>query len=297
MPVQRRVRPALWIAAALCVAIPASASGAVTIGSSLEVAAENTITCASLCTTSNSSLPDTSTASAGLVAPSDGVVVRWRIKTGSPVTPVALRITRPGPGPLSDFTGAGTGPTETPALNTTSTFDVRLPIQAGDGVGIDCCEVGGLTALAPTPGSIFDTWNPLVDADMPKLPNKSFADIELLVSADIEPDADHDGFGDETRDQCPTDASKQGDCAAPETKITKGAPTKTERTKVKFKFTSSEPDSTFECKIDKEQFKACESPRKVKNLDEGRHKFKVVATDAAGNADPSAAKDKFKVVD
>src|SRR5205085_4335180 len=40
---------------------------------------------------------------------------------------------------------------------------------------------------------------------------------ELLVSADIEPDADHDGFGDETQDQCPSQATTQGPCdrAAP----------------------------------------------------------------------------------
>src|SRR5262249_49078219 len=37
------------------------------------------------------------------------------------------------------------------------------------------------------------------------------------VSAVIEPDADHDGFGDETQDQCPTQATTQGPCdtAAP----------------------------------------------------------------------------------
>ena len=296
MPRPRRVIPAFWMAS-LCVALPASASGAVTIGSSLEVAAESTITCASLCTASNSALPDTRTASGGLVAPSDGVVVRWRITAGSQVTPVALRITRPGSGPLPDFTGAGTGPTETPALGTTSTFEVRLPIQAGDGVGVDCCQVGGLTALASTPGSIVDTWNPLVNADVPKLPNKSFADIELLVNADIERDADNDGYGDETQDQCPTDASRQRDCTPPETTITKGAPNKTDKTKRKFKFSSSEPDSTFECKLDKKKFKPCSSPRKVKNLDEGKHKFKVRAIDAAGNVDPSPAKDRFKVVD
>ena len=35
---------------------------------------------------------------------------------------------------------------------------------------------------------------------------------ELLVQAVIEPDADHDGFGDETQDQCPTQANTQGPC-------------------------------------------------------------------------------------
>ena len=41
----------------------------------------------------------------------------------------------------------------------------------------------------------------------------------------------------------------------------------------------------------------CRSPRKVKTkkLDPGKHSFSVVATDAAGNADLTPAKLKFKV--
>ena len=35
---------------------------------------------------------------------------------------------------------------------------------------------------------------------------------ELQVQATIEPDADNDGFGDETQDQCPTQATTQGAC-------------------------------------------------------------------------------------
>ncbi len=87
------------------------------------------------------------------------------------------------------------------------------------------------------------------------------------------------------------------DTDPPETTITKDAPKKTDESKVKFKFISDEPDSTFECKADKKPFKSCKSPKMVKRLDEGKHKFKVRAIDAAGNVDPSAAKDKFKVVD
>jgi hypothetical protein len=35
------------------------------------------------------------------------------------------------------------------------------------------------------------------------------------ISATVEPDADHDGFGDETQDKCPTDPSTQGTCPPP----------------------------------------------------------------------------------
>jgi hypothetical protein len=135
-----------------------------------------------------------------------------------------------------------------------------------------------------------------------------FPNYRVNVAATIEPDADEDGFGDETQDQCPTDASTQGPCPPdaepPETEITKRPANRSEKPKAKYKFTADEPASTFECKLkgkglkrSVEQFNDCDSPRKYKRLDEGKFKFKVRAIDAAGNTDPSAAKDKFKVVD
>jgi hypothetical protein len=87
------------------------------------------------------------------------------------------------------------------------------------------------------------------------------------------------------------------DQTPPETTITKDPPDESSKTRGKYKFKSSEANSTFECKLDKDKFKACTSPRKVKHLDDGKHKFKVRAVDPAGNVDPTPAKDKFKVVE
>ncbi len=89
--------------------------------------------------------------------------------------------------------------------------------------------------------------------------------------------------------------SPPADTDPPETTITKGAPNKTDKSTVKFKFTSDEAGATFECKVDKKPFKPCSSPKKVKRLDEGKHRFKVRAIDAAGNVDPTVARDTFKV--
>ncbi len=86
------------------------------------------------------------------------------------------------------------------------------------------------------------------------------------------------------------------DVSPPETTIDKSPKRKTEKTKAKFRFSSSEPDSSFECKFDRRDFAPCASPRKYKHLKPKRHKFKVRATDAAGNTDPSPAKAKFRVV-
>jgi hypothetical protein len=83
----------------------------------------------------------------------------------------------------------------------------------------------------------------------------------------------------------------------PQTKITKGPSGKVASDTVKFRFKSDEPRSTFKCKAPGKPFRRCRSPKKLKNLDDGRQKFKVFAIDGAGNADPTAAKRKFKVVD
>ena len=51
---------------------------------------------------------------------------------------------------------------------------------------------------------------------------------------------------------------------------------------------------TFECKLDNEKLAPCTSPHTTKKLKPGKHSFEVVATDAAGNTDPSPAKASFK---
>ncbi len=84
------------------------------------------------------------------------------------------------------------------------------------------------------------------------------------------------------------------DVTAPETTITKHPKKKGTKRKAKFKFESSEDGSSFECKLDKKPYKPCTSPYK-KKVKLAKHKFRVRATDAAGNTDGSPAKFKFKV--
>lgn len=65
---------------------------------------------------------------------------------------------------------------------------------------------------------------------------------------------------------------------------------------MKFKFSSTEAGSAFQCKLDRKPFKPCASPKKYKKLKPGKHVFKVRAIDEAGNADPTPAKRSFKVL-
>jgi CSLREA domain-containing protein len=95
---------------------------------------------------------------------------------------------------------------------------------------------------------------------------------------------------------CDSPKQPKRDGTPPETKILKGPPKKSMKTTAKFKFSSSEAGSTFQCKLDRKPFKKCASPKKYKKLKPGKHVFKVRAIDKAGNVDPTPAKRKFTVL-
>ncbi len=80
----------------------------------------------------------------------------------------------------------------------------------------------------------------------------------------------------------------------PNTTITK-AKINQARHRATFRFSSSEPGSTFLCKLDKKAFAPCRSPKTYKHLKRGKHKFEVKARDAAGNLDALPAIKKFKL--
>lgn len=85
------------------------------------------------------------------------------------------------------------------------------------------------------------------------------------------------------------------DTTPPDTVAGKGPKRKSAKRKAKFRF-SSEAGATFTCRLDKGPEKPCTSPAKVKRLKRGRHQFTVTATDAAGNADPTPAKFRFRTI-
>jgi len=65
--------------------------------------------------------------------------------------------------------------------------------------------------------------------------------------------------------------------------------------KATIRFTSNEPGNSFRCKLDANPYLPCGSPKTYRNLDEGKHKIKVQASDAAGNVDKSPAVRRFKI--
>jgi len=90
-----------------------------------------------------------------------------------------------------------------------------------------------------------------------------------------------------------------GDTDPPNTKINSGPSGRIKKKnagRLKFKFSSTEPGSTFKCKRNSGAWASCTSPKVYRNLPLGKHTFRVRATDQAGNTDPTPAKRVFRVV-
>lgn len=86
------------------------------------------------------------------------------------------------------------------------------------------------------------------------------------------------------------------DIKPPQTKITDAPNRRIHQSRARVGFRSTEPGSTFKCKLDRGRFRGCRSPKRLNGLSRGRHVFQVKATDRAGNTDRTPAKAAFKVV-
>jgi hypothetical protein len=254
--------------------------------------------------------PAVAPATPSYVIPADGVLTSWSMQgDDSVVGSVELKVVRPLGGTTFQVTAEDPAPHSIP-INVLSTFSTRIAVTQGDLLAL-WVPTGTSPCVFQT-GNASDTLNFKSGSHPEPAPSDSFATNgespghRLNLSALIEPDADRDGFGDETQDQCPDAAAFQAppcDRTAPETTITKGPKAKTKKPKAKFAFSSSEASSTFQCRLKGKgldpaltQFTACASPRKYTNLDSGKYRFFVFATDATGNADATPAKHKFKIV-
>jgi hypothetical protein len=96
-------------------------------------------------------------------------------------------------------------------------------------------------------------------------------------------------------DPTPATRSFTVDTTAPNAAIGSHPKPKTRSRKATFTFTSSEPGSTFLCSYDGKEYAACSGSFTTPKLSRGRHRFDVIATDAVGNRDQSAATFFWKV--
>jgi len=196
---------ALVVAASLFVA--SSASAATEVGNDCKATSgSGGVTFTQLAKAPGSPLP--------IEAPA-GVITRWKVNSGIP-TPVAqqLVILRQTGKPNEFLTVAeSASATIVEGLNS---FETRIPVQAGDRLGAAPGSSGGAIPAGlycPT-GNPADLMGAFAGDVAPGSTNTypPNANFQVAISAIVEPDADHDGFGDETQDKCPQLAALQTPC-------------------------------------------------------------------------------------
>lgn len=84
------------------------------------------------------------------------------------------------------------------------------------------------------------------------------------------------------------------DTTPPRTRIVSGPARVGYERKARFRFTSSEAQSRFQCRVDRKPYKRCASPHKLK-VEPGKHHFRVRAIDRFGNVDRTAARFSWRV--
>ncbi len=148
-------------------------------------------------------------------ASSPGVIVRWRVLNGSNGAYGALVLTDNPGGSGGAFhayhvlsrseTVNVTAPTN-PAFSKISSFQTRIPIPAGGYVGLTVPggTVPGFQSSAGGQATYSRTEAPA--SGVTGVVGESHNGA-ILYDADIEPDADGDGYGDVTQDSCPSSAS------------------------------------------------------------------------------------------
>jgi hypothetical protein len=80
----------------------------------------------------------------------------------------------------------------------------------------------------------------------------------------------------------------------PNTRIVNGPARDSYERKAKFRFASTEAQSSFQCKVDKSRWRGCRNPYK-RTVKPGKHVFKVRAIDRFSNVDPTPARFGWRV--
>jgi hypothetical protein len=147
--------------------------------------------------------------------PFSGVITSWGFHDASPiVSGLKLKVGRSaGLGTL--IVGESTAPAGRAPNQFNGPFLTRIPVQAGDWIGI---YASGTEHCSMSTANPADTFRHIVGDQPPNSGAAAFSSASQFrfpVSAAVEADADGDGFGDESQDFCDTEAATQGLCTSP----------------------------------------------------------------------------------
>jgi len=146
-----------------------------------------------------------------LAVPKAGVVTRWNVGSGlASILAENLRVFRPN-GETGSFRTIADSSREA-VLPGANTFATRISVRTGDRLGAFGASPSG--ALYCTSASSADVmgavhFDAAIGGTQAFTPNPAF---QVALSAVVEPDADRDGYGDETQDRCPHGHPFHGKC-------------------------------------------------------------------------------------
>jgi hypothetical protein len=201
------IRPALigMLATAFVLILVPTAPAATTLGSSC---------------TANGSSPGavfqvTSAADANYTVPSSGVITKW----GSVLPPypggitARMKVITPVAGSPGNFVVKAESAIESlpPGANS---FGTRIAVSAGDQIASQS-SIGVVYCSTADPTDVVDIFTPPGDPAVGSTVTAAGTpgtNMRLALNAVLEPDADGDGYGDESQDQCPQSAARQSAC-------------------------------------------------------------------------------------
>jgi hypothetical protein len=161
------------------------------------------------------------TASVGdaYTVPSSGIITGWSFQAAALApTTAKLKIGRVLPTSVltdteTDLSVTAESRSENVTPSSLNRYSTRLAVQPGDFLGIYITGEGSvLCSDASMIDGVRDHFN---SSDVPAGTSALFereSEGQVEVAAVLEADADHDGFGDESQDQCPANAATQGPC-------------------------------------------------------------------------------------
>jgi hypothetical protein len=142
-----------------------------------------------------------------------GVITSWTFHDVTVPTSAKLRLFVPGPGP-GQYTLVAETPYRSFKAGETATTLTRIPVAQGThlGVAVTAADQDYITGYTGDHvSSNFDVNAPIGASQLVSTSDERHANIAAVV----EPDGDHDGYGDNTQDKCPSDPAKQAGCGAP----------------------------------------------------------------------------------
>jgi hypothetical protein len=154
-----------------------------------------------------------SSGSLPLAVPTAGVATKWKVESVLANKPQVLKVVRPT-GKKDEFGVVGESSAQT-VVRGLNVFDTRIPVQPGDQFGLYGAAPSGALyctgAIAKPTDVMGDFGGNLQSTEAPMVFGE-FKNARVAVSVVVEPDADGDGYGDETQDRCPQLAASQIEC-------------------------------------------------------------------------------------